>query len=1781
MPDMSTVIVATDAFPMLSAERERMDQTLVQLESSVCSVLQPTGFPVDQLQNWPPSTLNVFLQLNRKYCHLTQLEIKQGGWRICFTNSIEATLEEKYDGNVNCLTELDRMSFTRAIRRSIDGILSYKGYLEDSREVVYQAAGEEHETLETQDARLYAELINELLTRRSMSCDEFNPKFREYQQVTAALMRQIAPPQDAAIAELQSLSFSATLLPKMSSLRSRHHLLVYPSDFSDINGAKNGDVEARSRKCDVTPFTLMPDEPKWLQLDLTAERLSAAETQLIEQNADSKTQMRRLCRYKETTLESACTELQIERNRLETQEQENAAMTCQLEGGVRYLESENASLQTEVDLYRGRCNELALQLENSEFNNLEYEMGDTIERVEAENREKDSDILALQRSLKHTSNPAMGAISETSPIDTSTTVIASGDVATVLGVNTLQGGTVHSKGLAGLIEAASHPSERTTMPKHKRVFGAAHHSKHPLRDVQGIPADKETPSAPPDTHSRYRSSSIDLLPADIHINHYSIDLIAQAVITALLSRDALRLQEVVYANTLRTICASSSQTFDNRARTCRFGQLVHEVLFDNEIVEAAGDMHSGSHSTALHSLYLAYKCASWTPSSTIYDGPLWTKIGCLMHSLVFLQDPLGKRGIPVWALAMCLHSHLGILGNPQDSQGFPRIASATQYKPSVRAIGIGKVLVRNPWDSHFAISNCLGNPWDSQGFPRIPKDDDVLLLSLPQLSTYAVSVGIHGTIILQSLHLFLNKTSNLQYCCFRDDHHARVFTVEIFTLYTQELSAAPTATFINHTYQAAAMSSAGVPSPNPPMVSSSMPPSSSSLSSMPVMSMSSSPMPPSSTMSSSTPSSLMPNPFTMSSQPMLLLPISPMGIPLSQVNLITALRQPMATGLNVSQQQAARANTIKVTHGSLPSYVAAAGASSAAGLIITETKLDTAIIPLSCSLPPPPSAEQAAVSSGSFHALPWILMGPQTVCSGQGAFLIKYASKIHGHKLMIDKALKLSQSSSKQKYCSSGYWQVSHSFPSPEESVKVPRINPAACPVLAPLSLSSLGPSGSGLTPELHGLALGQSATSSPASGLAPPTNELLFLMDDADLQLSTSEDDGLPPIHTILEAALARTTVSQTDRETLFPKYHLVTPQDELHQSVEVLVSSPPSSGAVVQSLPAMTMNRPSPTTPRPNVSSHHFMPTHTASHPSTKHASSVLPIGIVPMSGLVAQWHTKFKDAHTDQEVLSFFGNTIAILTDAFVAYLVHINMHLIPWARPDWTCPSGVSTFSQFRTVHKLLSVHARYFSVRSLSTGNAIERAVLIQAVRTMASHAAFWVRRGEYHEGLFLNDVMMNPARIATWKAYGNLCAIFLVAVGVALKPVSPFLLLIALLGVQTRSMDSKTESMPLTDLFAPITQLPVLAAFDPALARQFKPWFDLAWDAPLPNNSLHPACQFVIMVMEQNLAQVTSLRTSATSPDTHAAWLSHALLKVLFATFILGWYDCHIANAQNFIDNRISYFFTKKKSRKGKEQDTGMPDDGSEKKQRISTCSVMAIPTIPYYTRQCAATRVVTLLHVITDSDMLPVDPGWQIIVEVCTSVIGSHSPRGLSPIEISSDHGSPNQSSSKSSSSDFSEEDKVTPASQYAALTGLEPTQEMAIEEIRNQSSPSGDASESNPEFGTGPSFYLTSPYATQYSPLPAFRESRNDTTAGLAPSGVRRTDSLGLVDMPTTGGGGQVIECGSALKGGGGRGDSAKGGLGVGEEGSRSYWAMDEFQRWVEEDWWMGGDGRREPAE
>lgn len=51
-----------------------------------------------------------------------------------------------------------------------------------------------------------------------------------------------------------------------------------------------------------------------------------------------------------------------------------------------------------MDLYRARCNELALQLENvtaalelsrANYNNLEHEMGDTIECLEAENREKD------------------------------------------------------------------------------------------------------------------------------------------------------------------------------------------------------------------------------------------------------------------------------------------------------------------------------------------------------------------------------------------------------------------------------------------------------------------------------------------------------------------------------------------------------------------------------------------------------------------------------------------------------------------------------------------------------------------------------------------------------------------------------------------------------------------------------------------------------------------------------------------------------------------------------------------------------------------------------------------------------------------------------------------------------------------------------------------------------------------------------------------------------------------------------------------------------------------------------------------------------------------------------------------------------------------------------------------------------------------------------------------------------------------------------------------------
>lgn len=128
-----------------------------------------------------------------------------------------------------------------------------------------------------------------------------------------------------------------------------------------------------------------------------------------------------------TELQDMQSERDLWQNKFESQEQASTAVTLRLESQLRYLESETVSapvlptvlykrsisqesLQSEVDLYRARCEELtsqlddvinSLELSQAKFNNLEYETAETIERLEAQKREQDcaSHILRISISL--------------------------------------------------------------------------------------------------------------------------------------------------------------------------------------------------------------------------------------------------------------------------------------------------------------------------------------------------------------------------------------------------------------------------------------------------------------------------------------------------------------------------------------------------------------------------------------------------------------------------------------------------------------------------------------------------------------------------------------------------------------------------------------------------------------------------------------------------------------------------------------------------------------------------------------------------------------------------------------------------------------------------------------------------------------------------------------------------------------------------------------------------------------------------------------------------------------------------------------------------------------------------------------------------------------------------------------------------------------------------------------------------------------------------------------
>ena len=141
---------------------------------------------------------------------------------------------------------------------------------------------------------------------------------------------------------------------------------------------------------------------------------------------------------------------------------------------------------------------------------------------------------------------------------------------------------------------------------------------------------------------------------------------------------------------------------------------------------------------------------------------------------------------------------------------------------------------------------------------------------------------------------------------------------------------------------------------------------------------------------------------------------------------------------------------------------------------------------------------------------------------------------------------------------------------------------------------------------------------------------------------------------------------------------------------------------------------------------------------------------------------------------------------------------------------------------------------------------------------MTTDAAFWMESsGGYMRPVFLDNGTTNAGRIDKWRAFGALCGMYIVDTGIAPAPVSPFLILAALLATAKYSPGLGASQLGEPEYTAavinPFMQLPVLVGFDQDIAAMFAPWLALPWSEPIPSNHLAPARQFVIEVLEKNV----------------------------------------------------------------------------------------------------------------------------------------------------------------------------------------------------------------------------------------------------------------------------------------------------------------------------------------
>ncbi|KAI0681677.1 hypothetical protein C8Q76DRAFT_861967 [Earliella scabrosa] len=218
---------------------------------------------------------------------------------------------------------------------------------------------------------------------------------------------------------------------------------------------------------------------------------------------------------------------------------------------------------------------------------------------------------------------------------------------------------------------------------------------------------------------------------------------------------------------------------------------------------------------------------------------------------------------------------------------------------------------------------------------------------------------------------------------------------------------------------------------------------------------------------------------------------------------------------------------------------------------------------------------------------------------------------------------------------------------------------------------------------------------------------------------------------------------------------------------------------------------------------------------------------------------------------------------------------------------------------------------------------------------------------------------------------------------------------------------------------------------------------------------VHPAAQFVRLVLERNIAEVISSRSNATGPDAHNAWLAQAFSKVAFGhpsgmlgldefiafrdglnvkvpakdkpqgvslvaslascikrtqipRLVVAMYNRRITDAATFLKEFITFKYTELSDPKGKKRATDSTQDSDPPSLRL--CRIkeevfvrrftryltegLGHPKFPGLQQSCGITaaeveaqalsetlRATALLRAVTDSELLPAEPGWHIYI--------------------------------------------------------------------------------------------------------------------------------------------------------------------------------------------------------